>query len=81
MKQLALASSSNVTVKRKKTNILFLLYRTTMGEEHSLTFVYGALTIALSTPNPAVMIAGIAGLTVGVVACAIAGCIMSQKNK
>lgn len=52
-----------------------------MGEQHSLTFVYGALTIALSTPNPAVMIAGIAGLTVGVVACAITGCIMSQKNK
>ena len=52
-----------------------------MGEQHSLTIAYGALTIALSTPNPAVMIAGIAGLTVGVVACAIARSIMSQKNK
>ena len=52
-----------------------------MGEQHSLTIAYGALTIVLSTPNPVVMIAGIAGLTVGVVACAIAGSIMSQKNK
>ena len=52
-----------------------------MGDQTSLTVIWGVLSFTMVTTNPAVAIAGIAGLTVCFVATAIAGTVMAQTDK
>lgn len=52
-----------------------------MGDQTSLTFAWGLLSFSLVTTNPAVAIAGIAGLTVCVVTTVIAGAVIAHKDR